>query len=132
MARDAKGSARILSVQQQLRKIEEAKLGELQRRLQDIKDEQVALVSAMNDDGALQNLFLDTMAWRLKTLAEHEKRADVLVTRQAVAVGVEAIKEKAAQRLSDRRTAEEAAKAAQKQLDEVLEVFVRPRDASLR
>ena len=61
MARNAKGSNRILAVQQQLRKIEEAKMADLQRRLQAVKEEQVALVKAMNDDGALQNLFLDAM-----------------------------------------------------------------------
>ncbi|MDO9382618.1 MAG: hypothetical protein Q7T86_07105 [Hyphomicrobiaceae bacterium] len=132
MARDAKGSARILSVQQQLRKIEEAKLGELQRKLQGIKDEQVALVSAMNDDGALQNLFLGTMALRLKTLAEHEKRADIAVNWQSVAVREEATKEKTAERLAKRRADEEQAKQTQKELDDILELLAHPRDASLR
>lgn len=132
MARDAKGSARLLSVQQQLRKIEEAKLGELQRKLQGIKDEQVALVSAMNDDGALQNLFLGAMALRLKTLAEHEKRADLAVNRQSVAVREEATKEKAAERLAKRRADEEQAKRTQKELDDILELLAHPRDASLR
>lgn len=132
MSRDAKGSARILSVQRQLRKIEEAKLGELQRKLQSIKDEQVALVAAMNDDGALQNLFLDTMALRLKTLAEHERRAEVLVNRQAIAVRDEAGKEKAAERLAKRRAQEEKAAEAQKDLDSILELIAHPGDASLR
>jgi hypothetical protein len=132
MARDAKGSARILSVQQQLRKIEEAKLGELQRKLQGIKDEQVALVSAMNDDGALQNLFLGTMALRLKALAEHEKRADSAVNRQSVAVREEATKDKTAERLAKRRADEEQAKQTQKELDGILELLAHPRDASLR
>ena len=132
MARDAKGSARLLSVQQQLRKIEEAKLGELQRKLQGIKDEQVALVSAMNDDGALQNLFLGTMALRLKALAEHEKRADLAVNQQSVAVREEATKEKTAERLAKRRADEEQAKQTQKELDDILELLAHPRDASLR
>jgi hypothetical protein len=132
MARDAKGSARILAVQQQLRKMEEAKLGELQRKLHDIKEEQVSLVSAMNDDGALQNLFLDTMAQRLKSLADHERRYEVLVARQAVAVRNEATKEKAADRLAKRRAQEEYAKELQKQLDGILETLAHPNDASLR
>lgn len=132
MARDAKGSARILAVQQQLRKMEEAKLGELQRKLQDIKDEQIALVSAMNDDGALQNLFLDAMALRLKTLADHERKAEVLVNRQAMAVRVEATKEKAADKLATRRAQEEQAREQQKQLQDILETFAHRSDASLR
>lgn len=132
MSRDAKGSVRILSVQKQLRKIEEVKLGELQRRLQAIKDEQVALVAAMNDDGALQNLFLDTMALRLKTLAEHEKRAEVAVNWQAVAVRQEATKEKAAERLANRRVQEEQAKQSQQELEDILEQLAHVQDASLR
>ncbi len=132
MSRDAKGSARILSVQQQLRKIEEVKLGELQRKLQAIKDEQVALVAAMNDDGALQNLFLDTMALRLKTLAEHERRAEISVNWQAVAVRQEATKEKAAERVATRRAQDEAAKREQKELEEILEQLGHTQDASLR
>jgi hypothetical protein len=132
MARNAKGSHRILAVQQQLRKIEEAKMADLQRRLQAVKEEQVALVKAMNDDGALQNLFLDAMAMRLKTLAEHERLAEAAVTRQAYAVRDEATKEKAAERLYTRRAHEEQLQSAQKQLDEVLELMVQPRDASLR
>lgn len=132
MSRDAKGSARILSVQQQLRKIEEVKLGELQRKLQAIKDEQVALVAAMNDDGALQNLFLDTMALRLKTLAEHERRAEISVNWQAVAVRQEATKEKAAERVATRRAQDEAAKREQKELEDILEQLGHAQDASLR
>lgn len=132
MSRDANGAKRLLSVQRQLRKIEEAKLAEVQRRLQDVKDEQVALVAAMNDDGALQGLFLDTMARRLKSLAELEGKVEVLVARQAMAVRVEATKEKAAEKLSDRREAEARSLEAQKQLDEILELIGQPRDASLR
>lgn len=132
MSRDAKGSARILSVQQQLRKIEEVKLGELQRKLQAIKDEQVALVAAMNDDGALQNLFLDTMALRLKTLADRERRAEIAVNWQAVAVRQEATKEKAAERVATRRAQDEAAKREQKELEEILEQLGHAQDASLR
>jgi hypothetical protein len=132
MSRDAKGSARILSVQQQLRKIEEVKLGGLQSRLQAIKDEQVALVAAMNDDGALQNLFLDTMALRLKTLAEQEKRAELAVNFQTLAVRQEATKEKAAERLASRRAQEEQVKRSQKELEEILEQLAHTQDASLR
>lgn len=132
MSRDAKGSARILSVQQQLRKVEESKLGELQRQLQSLKDEQVSLVSAMNDDGALQSLFLDAMARRLKVLAENEIRTEALVAHQAVAVRIEATKEKAAERLAKRRAHEEHLKDQQKELNEILEAMAHPRDASLR
>lgn len=126
MARDAKSAARILAVQGQMRKIEEAKLGELQRKLQWLKDEQVGLIAAMNDDGALQNLFLDTMARRMKSLVEQEKGLEQQVNVQKLAVMKEAGKEKAAERLAKRRADEEQAKQAQKQLDEVMEVFLQP------
>lgn len=132
MARNAKSAARILSVQEQMRKIEEAKLGALQGRLQAIKDEQVALVSAMNNDGALQNLFLDTMAVRMKSLAGKERETEVLVARQAAVVRDEAAREKAAKRLAERKAHEEKLEEEQRQLNDVLDVFIRPKDASLR
>ena len=132
MAKDAKSAERILSVQKQIRKIEEAKLGALQGRLQAIKDEQVALVSAMNNDGALQNLFLDTMAVRMKSLASKERYAEALVVQQAAVVRDEAGREKAAQRLAERKAQEERMEEEQRQLNDVLDVFVRPKDASLR
>lgn len=129
MARDAKSAARILAVQGQMRKIEEAKLGELQRKLQWLKDEQLGLIAAMNDDGALQNLFLDTMARRMKSLVEQEKGVEQQVNIQKLAVLKEAGKEKAGERLAQRRAAEEQAKQTQKQLDEVMEVFLQPGNA---
>jgi hypothetical protein len=132
MSGDARGAQRLLCVQRQLRRIEEAKLADLQRRLQDIKDEQVSLVGTMNDDGALQGLFLDAMARRLKALAEQEDKVEVLANRQAVAVRVEATKEKAAEKLAKRREAEARALEAQKELDAILELIAHPRDASLR
>ncbi len=132
MAKDAKSAARILSVQKQIRKIEEAKLGALQGRLQAIKDEQVALVSAMNNDGALQALFLDTMAVRMKSLASKERYAEALVVQQAAVVRDEAGREKAAQRLAERKAQEERIEEEQRQLNDILDVFVRPKDASLR
>lgn len=132
MARDAKSARRLLSVQRQMRRIEEAKLGELQARLADIRGEQVSLVAAMNDDGALQGLFLDAMARRLKALAEQEDKIEVLANRQALAVRAEATKEKAAEKLSERRNAEALALEAQRQLDDILELLAHPRDASLR
>jgi hypothetical protein len=132
MARDAKSAARILSVQRQMRKIEEAKLAELQRQLQEIKDDQVSLVGALNEDGALQGLFLDAMARRLKALAEQEGKVEVLVQRQSLAVRAEATKEKAAEKLAGQRLAEARAEAGQKELDAVLDLIAHPRDASLR
>lgn len=132
MARNAKSSMRILSVQRQLRRIEEAKLGELQRRVNAIREEQESLVKAMNDDGALQSLFLDAMARRLKSLAEQLRQAEALLDAQSLIVREEATKEKAAERLAQTRAIEERTQQAQKQLDEVLEQLAHPRDASLR
>lgn len=132
MARDAKGSARILAVQRQMRRIEEAKLADLQRRVIEIQQERVDLVAAMNDDGALQSLFIDTMALRLKSLAEQLVVAEARRNAQTLAVREEATKEKAAERLANTRAADERSAQTQKQLDEVLEQLAHPRDASLR
>lgn len=132
MARDAKSSQRILAVQRQLRRMQEVKLAELEGRVAEIKGEQISLISAMNEDGALQSLFLDTMARRMDSLAEQLPRAQAAVDVQVVAVRAEATKEKAAERIANSRIAEERAHAAQKELDEVLELLAHPRDASLR
>lgn len=133
MARDAKAAARILKVQRQLRRMEEARLGEAQARVEDLNAEQLSLVATMNDDGALQHLFLDAMARRLKALVAPTRRAEADVVAQTLVVRDGAIKEKAAERLTQDRSAEEQARAARRDLAEVLELVVqRSGNASLR
>jgi len=61
---------RMLAVQQQLHRIEEWRLAELRARLEELTSDQKALIAALNEDDALQGLFIDSMARRLRSLFE--------------------------------------------------------------
>jgi len=61
---------RMLSVQRQLHRIEQYGLAELRGRLEQLDAEQQALIAALNEDDALQGLFIDGTARRLKSLSE--------------------------------------------------------------
>ena len=74
MSERAHKAHRILDVQLQLHRIEEWRMSELQRRLDGLEAEQRSLIGALNDDDALQGLFLDAMARRLRALAEETTR----------------------------------------------------------
>jgi hypothetical protein len=80
---------RILDVQKQLYQIEEWKLAQLQHRLADLEREQHELIGALNTDAALQGLFIDAMARRLRSLAdaaarfERDRAAQALRVQQA-------------------------------------------------
>jgi CRP-like cAMP-binding protein len=61
---------RMLAVQQQLHRIEEWRLAELRARLDELAADQKELIAALNEDDALQGLFIDSMARRLQSLSE--------------------------------------------------------------
>ena len=60
---------RILDVQRQLRRIAEAKLGELERREARLQATRHQLVDALNGDNPLHGLFVDAMARRVKSVS---------------------------------------------------------------
>jgi CRP-like cAMP-binding protein len=60
----------MLAVQQQLHRIEEWRLAELRARLDELAADQKELIAALNEDDALQGLFIDSMARRLQSLSE--------------------------------------------------------------
>jgi len=74
MQRRAAKSRRILKAQQQLHRIEQWKMAELQRRLADLTSAQLELIDALNDSNALHGLFIDNTARRLSSLAEEAER----------------------------------------------------------
>jgi len=67
---------RIMSVREQLKRIEEAKLGRLNREEAELEDKRRSIIHALNDDPSLHGIFIDDMAKRLKrvTLASHQVR----------------------------------------------------------
>jgi uncharacterized coiled-coil protein SlyX len=63
---------RILAVQRQLHRIEEWKIADLHRQLEELGAAQRGVIGALNEHDALQGLFLDAMARRLRALADEE------------------------------------------------------------
>ena len=61
-------------VQQQLYRIEEWKLADLERSLERLEASQRDVIGALNEDDALQGLFIDAMARRLRSLGEEASR----------------------------------------------------------
>jgi hypothetical protein len=131
MAADARKVHRILAVQRQLYRIEEWKLADLRRRLEDLEAGERGLIGALNEDDALQGLFLDALARRLRVLAE-----------EAAGLGEEAeartarLLEHAARRLCAERLAETADRrarqaAGKRELADIIErVAAHPAQAS--
>jgi hypothetical protein len=65
---------RILHLQQQLHRLSQWRLSELQGQEAEIKDKQRDLIGALNSDSRLQGLFVESMAKRLSSLANEEVR----------------------------------------------------------
>jgi hypothetical protein len=65
---------RILHLQQQLHRLSQWRLSELQGQEAEIQDKQRELIGALNSDGRLQGLFVGSMARRLTSLANEEVR----------------------------------------------------------
>lgn len=65
---------RILAAEQQLHRIEQWKLADIERRLADLDAMQVELIGALNDTNALHGLFIDNTARRLSSIAEEAER----------------------------------------------------------
>ena len=74
MSTQARKIHRILGVQQQLYRIEEWKLADLERTLEQVGASERGLIRALNEDDALQGLFIDTLARRLRALAEEASK----------------------------------------------------------
>ena len=74
MSTQARKIQRILGVQQQLHRIEEWKLADLERTLERLETSQQDVIRALNEDDALQGLFIDAMARRLRSLSEEASR----------------------------------------------------------
>jgi uncharacterized coiled-coil protein SlyX len=119
----AKKAKRILAVEKQLRRIEDLKMYQLQRRLVQLEAEQVDIIEALNKDGALQGLFIDTMAKRLGALAEEANRVACERDEQARRVIARATEEKCAERLSERLDDQVRRLEQRKGLAELIERF---------
>jgi hypothetical protein len=92
---------RILGVQQQLHRIEEWKLADLERTLEQLEASQRDLLRALNEDDALQGLFIDALARRLRSLAEQASRVGEEKAAQSARLLEHAARKICAERLAE-------------------------------
>jgi hypothetical protein len=74
MPRTADKVRRILAAEEQLHRMEQWKLAELERWVAELEAAQIELIDALNDTNALHGLFIDTTARRLSSMAEEAER----------------------------------------------------------
>jgi hypothetical protein len=79
MENRTKKLARIVAVQQRLSQIAEIKVAAIGREKSALEKSQTELIAALNDDDALQGVFIEAMARRLASLGrESDKVRDAL------------------------------------------------------
>ena len=101
MSPRAERTRRLLALQQQLHRVERWKLLGLQRRAAELDALRRSLIAALNDSDALQGLFLDATARRLKSIAMEADAVRREEQVQAIRVGEHAMRVACAERLSE-------------------------------
>jgi hypothetical protein len=131
LKKKAEQARRVLTAQQQLHRIEQWKMAELERRLADLEAMQLELISALNDTHALHGLFIDTTARRLSSIAESAERAGREKEAQAVRLKEHAAGVKISERLTRSHELEAARETETKELLDVVEQAVNNKRTSL-
>ena len=117
---------RILDVQQQLHRIEEWRLADLDRTLLALAASEQELIRALNEDDALQGLFIDAMARRLASIAEQTARVGEEKTAQEQRLLEHAARKLCAERLAQAVDREVAQAADKRTLLDAIERFIAP------
>jgi hypothetical protein len=126
MSAQARKIHRMLAVQQQLYRIEEWKLADLERTLEGLENSQREVIGALNEDDALQGLFLDAMARRLRSLGEEASRVGQQRDEQSARLLEHGARKVCAERLAETLDRELARAGDKTQLLDVIERFVGP------
>ena len=126
MSAQARKIHRMLAVQQQLYRIEEWKLADLERTLERLEVSQREVIGALNEDDALQGLFLDAMARRLRSLGEEASRVGQQRDEQSARLLEHGARKVCAERLAETLDRQLARAADKTQLLDVIERFVGP------
>ena len=124
--RDPAKVHRILDVQQQLHRIEEWRLADLDRTLLALAASEQELIRALNEDDALQGLFIDAMARRLASIAEQAARVGEEKTAQEQRLLEHAARKLCAERLAQAVDREVAQAADKRTLLDAIERFIAP------
>jgi hypothetical protein len=124
--RDPAKVHRILGVQQQLHRIEEWRLADLDRTLRELATSERDLIRALNEDEALQGLFIDATARRLASIAEQAARVGKEKTAQEQRLLEHAARKVCAERLAQAVDREVAQAADKRTLLDAIERFIAP------
>jgi hypothetical protein len=122
---------RVLKAQRDLQRIEEGKVAALRSQQAELSALQEEMLGALSKEDGLQGLFIDATVRRLKKVSEEGARLAEELERRSAALLVHAGRAKCAERRSRTYEQEHARAAAQKELLDVIERFIQPKDASL-
>jgi len=131
MQKKAEKAGRILAAEEQLYRIEQWKMSDLERRLADLEAMQIELISALNDTNALHGLFIDTTARRLGSIAEEAERVGREKAVQALKLKEHATRVKICERLALERAQDFEREKEGKELQDIVEQFVGRKGTSL-
>jgi CRP-like cAMP-binding protein len=117
---------RILGVQRQLQRIEEYRLAELRGRLEQLGSDQRELIAALNEDDALQGLFIDSMARRLKSLSDAASKTAAETEAQAARLLEQSGRLACAERLAEAADLDALRAGERRALTEAIEQLAAP------
>lgn len=123
MSTRAEKARRVLAVQQQLHQIEQWKLHGLQHHHAELKQAQADQVRAFNEQDALQGLFIDVMARRLKRLTEEADKTEIEVQAQSARALEQGARAVCAEGLYETLHEQEVREADKRQLLDIIERY---------
>jgi hypothetical protein len=130
-AQKAEKARRILLALEQLHRVEQWKLADLERRLAELEKEQLELIGALNSTNALHGLFIDATARRLGTISEEAEKAGRAKEAQALTLKEHATRVKVSERVTADYEQEALREEEAKELMEILEQIVGGKRTSL-
>ena len=123
-------SKRVLAAQQQLHRVEQWKLADLQGRLAELNAAQIDTISALNGS-ELHGLFIEATARRLRSLAEEADRVTRDKDKQSVKTSEHAGRVRAAERLAHALQIELDREIERKELMEIIDQYLTNNRTSL-
>ncbi len=130
-ANKADKARRILAALEQLHRVEQWKMADLEQRLAELEQAQVELIGALNDSNALHGLFIDATARRLSTTAEEAERVARAKEAQALKLKEHAARVKMSERLTLDREQDAVREREAKELMDIVEQTVNGKPTSL-
>ena len=122
---------RILSVQEKLHKLAEAKLATLDRERQELRDNEASLVDALNRDDPLHGIFVEAMARRLSALAREAEKINRAREAQSRLLTEAGLQLRRTERMTDRVRREFVKQLGKRTFADFLETLTKADDASL-